>query len=77
MKIMHIINGKSPREDAILYDKGTAPKAKNWPTIEKGTTVKPVLSGRSKIIPKLVFKMDYRLMQVKRERAFCNTFDLH
>ena len=29
------------------------------------TTVKPVLSGHSKRIPKLVFKTDYRLMQVK------------
>ena len=28
-------------------------------------TVKPVLSGHSKRIPKLVFKTDYRLMQVK------------
>ena len=27
-------------------------------------TVKPVLSGHSKITPKLVFKVDYRLMQV-------------
>ena len=26
--------------------------------------------------PKLVFKTDYRLMQVERG-AFCNTFDLH
>ena len=29
------------------------------------TTVKPVLSGHSKRRPKLVFKTDYRLMQVK------------
>ena len=28
-------------------------------------TVKPVLSGHSKKIPKLVFKTGYRLMQVK------------
>ena len=40
------------------------------------TTVKPVLSQ------KLVFKMDYRLMQVKSiaecsKRALCNTLDLH
>ena len=28
-------------------------------------TVKPVLSGHSKRRPKLVFKTDYRLMQVK------------
>ena len=45
-------------------------------------TVKPVLGGHSKRRPKLVFKTDYRLMQVKRiaecsKRAFCNTFDLH
>ena len=40
------------------------------------TTVKPVLSQ------KLVFKNDYRLMQVKSiaecsKRAFCNILDLH
>ena len=45
-------------------------------------TVKPVLSGHSKGRPKLVFKTDYRLMQVKSiaecsKRAFCNTFDPH
>ena len=45
-------------------------------------TVKPVLSSHSKRRPKLVFKTDYRLMQVKSiaecsKRAFCNTFDLH
>ena len=45
-------------------------------------TVKPVLSGNSKRRPKLVFKTDNGLMQVKRiaecsKRAFCNTFDLH
>ena len=45
-------------------------------------TVKPVLSGHSKRRPKLVYKTDYRLMQVKSiaecsKGAFCNTFDLH
>ena len=40
-------------------------------------TVKPVLSGHSKRRPKLVFKSDYRLMQVNRieecsTKAFCN-----
>ena len=44
------------------------------------TTVKPVLSSHSKR-PKLVFKTDYRLMQVKSiaecSRAFYNTFNLH
>ena len=45
-------------------------------------TVKPVLSGHSKRRSKIVFKTDYRLMQVKiiaecSKRAFCNTFDLH
>ena len=30
------------------------------------STVKPVLSGHSKRRPKLVFKTDYRLMQVKK-----------
>ena len=38
--------------------------------------VKPVLNGLSQKDPKLVFKTNYRLMQVKRI-AFCNTFDLH
>ena len=42
--------------------------------------VKPVLSGHSKRRPKLVFKNDYYLMQVKSiaecsKRAFYNTFD--
>ena len=45
-------------------------------------TIKPVLSGHSKEDRKLVFKTNYRLMQVKSivecsKRAFCNTFDLH
>ena len=40
-------------------------------------TVKPVLSGHSKQDQKLVFKTDYRLMQVESIAAFCNTFDLH
>ena len=43
------------------------------------TCLKRPLKKKSK---KLVFKADYRLMQVKSnaecsERAFCNTFDLH
>ena len=46
-------------------------------------TFKPALSGHSqKEDRKLVFKTDYRLMQVKSikecsKRAFCNTFDPH
>ena len=45
-------------------------------------TVKPVLSDPSKRRLNLVFKTDYRLMQVKgiaecSKRAFCNTFELH
>ena len=45
-------------------------------------TVKLVLRGHSKRGPKLVFKTDYSLMQVKSfeecsKRACCNTFDLH
>ena len=44
--------------------------------------VKRVLSGHSKRRPKMFFKTDYHLMQVKSiaecsKRAFCNTFDLH
>ena len=44
-------------------------------------TVKPVLNSHSKNRPKLVFKNDYRLVQVESiaecsKRAFCNTFDL-
>ena len=51
-------------------------------TLPKPYTVKPVLSGHSKVDKKLVFKTDYHLMQVKSiaessKRAFCNTFDLH
>ena len=46
------------------------------------TTVKPVLSGHSKRNPKLIFKSDYRIMQVKSIAecslgAFCNSFDFH
>ena len=56
------------------------------------STVKPVLSNHSKKDQKLVFKTNYRLMQVKSiaecfpwskvlqnapREAFCNTFDLH
>ena len=57
--------------------------------INKGT-VKPVLRGHQKRSQKLVFKNDYRFMQVKSlqnalaksiaecsKRAFCNTFDLY
>ena len=45
-------------------------------------TVKPVVSGHSKRRPKMVFKTNYCLMQIKNiaecsKRAFCNTFDLH
>ena len=48
--------------------------------IKQTVTVKPVLSGHSRIRPKLF--TDYRLMQVKSiaecsKRAFCSTFDLH
>ena len=47
-----------------------------------GNTVNPVLSGHLKRRPKLVFKIDYRLMHVKNiaecsKRAFCNTSNLH
>ena len=57
------------------------------PSVQKGLksikyTVKPVLSDHPKEDQKLVFKTDYRLMQIKSiaecsKRAFCNTFDLH
>ena len=52
------------------------------PQAEHSSTVKPVLSGHSKEDQRLVFKTDYRLMQVKSiaecsMSAFCNTFDLH
>ena len=45
-------------------------------------TILPVLSGHSKRRPKLTFKTDYCLMQVKSiaecsKKALCNTFDLH
>ena len=45
-------------------------------------TVKPVLKSHSKRRPKLVFKTNYHLMQVKSiaecsKRVFCNTFNLH
>ena len=48
----------------------------------KVSRVRPVLSGHSKRRPKLAFKTDYRLMQVKSiaecsKRPFCNTFYLH
>ena len=51
-------------------------------THEKFCTVKPVLSGHSKIRQDFVFKTNYHLMQVKSiaecsKRAFCNTYDLH
>ena len=46
------------------------------------TTVKPVLSGHSKIDKTQVFKTDGSLMQVESTAecslgAFCNTFDPH
>ena len=46
------------------------------------TTVKPVLSGHSKIDKTKVFKTDGSLMQVESIAecslgAFCNTFDPH
>ena len=45
-------------------------------------TVKPVLSGQSKIDKTMVFKTNGSLMKVESIaewflRAFCNTFDLH
>ena len=40
-------------------------------------SVKPVLRGHSKRRPKMFFKIDYRLVQVKSIAEFCNTFDLH
>ena len=48
----------------------------------KDTTVKPVLSGHSKIEKKKVLKTNGSLMKVKTIAecslgAFCNTFDLH
>ena len=47
----------------------------------KASTVKPALNGQSLEDHKLVFKTNYRVMQVKNiaecsKRAFCNTFDL-
>ena len=51
-------------------------------SLQERYTVKPVLSSLSKKNKKLVFKTDYRLMQVKSiaecsKRAFCNNFNLH
>ena len=45
-------------------------------------TVKPVLSGHSKIDKTKALKANGSLMKVERiaecsKRAFCNTFDLH
>ena len=45
-------------------------------------TVKPVSNGHSQKDQKLVFKTNYRLMQVKSiaewpKGAFCKTFDIH
>ena len=37
-------------------------------------TVKPVLSGQPKRTPKLAFKTDYRLMQIKKHSAILSTF---
>ena len=50
--------------------------------IGKHNTVKSVLSGHSKRRPKLIFKTDYCLMQVKSiaecsKRTLCKTFELH
>ena len=39
--------------------------------------VEPVLSGHSKRRSKLVFKIDYCLMQVKSIAECCNNFDHH
>ena len=43
----------------------------------KIVSIKPVLSGHSKIIQKLFYKNDYCIMQAKSIAEFCNTFDLH
>ena len=50
--------------------------------VENSATVKPVLSGPSKIDKTKVLKTDGTLMQVESIAecslgAFCNTFDLH
>ena len=66
----------------IVYFKGSEVAFLNY------DVKKPVLSRHSKRTPKLVFKTDYRIMQIKsiaecskggrsRIGAFCNTFDLH
>ena len=57
-------------------------KSFNFRFKKQNNRVKPVLSSHSKGRPKLFFKTDYRLMQVKSiaecsKRAFCNTFNLH
>ena len=41
------------------------------------TTVKPVLSGHSKIDKIKLFMADGSLMKVESIAEFCNTFDLH
>ena len=41
------------------------------------TTVKPVVSGHSKIDEMKVLQTDGSLMQVWSIAEFCNTFDLH
>ena len=43
----------------------------------KACTVKPVLSGHSKIDKTKVLKTNGSLMKVECIAAFCNTFDLH
>ena len=49
---------------------------------KSANTVKPVLSGHSKIDKTKVLKTNGSLMKVKSiaecsQQAFCNTFDLH
>ena len=51
------------------------------PHLQKRITVKPVLSGHSKIAKTKILKTNGSLMKVESiaecSRAFCNTFDLH
>ena len=53
----------SSSDDCIMRDKKDCQKILGIK--EFSSTVKPVLSGHSKRRPKLIFKTDYRLMQVK------------
>ena len=69
---------KVPKPKLIVFDLGRNVRMFTGYAI----TVKSVVNGHSKKDQKLVFKTDYRLMQVKciaecSKRAFCNTFDLH